>query len=284
MLSAPTSSGPAVGTVTPPVRTHTTPTPVGSPHTTTPTPATTTPTPETGGYKPIPGRIKTPRPAKVEAPAQPVLVETPAPATTPAPETGGTKSRVKPDRINTLPPSVPTEPVAETGGIKSPVIQEPVVTQPEMPDAAPGKRPKTVKHVSVEPASEAEAPKSPVLVFAKTRCLGNCPTFIATFWADGRVTYTGQENVPKIGTFQLQLPADVITAILKEAEQMGFAGLQAQYTSNTSDLPSTILTIHQPDGSVKTVRAEDDVPGELQNLIARIDTELAKVVGGPASH
>ncbi|SHJ23608.1 hypothetical protein SAMN02745146_2571 [Hymenobacter daecheongensis DSM 21074] len=260
------------------------------------------PTWETGGIKSPPptggetGGIKTPPPSwetgGIKTPpagSGPVTIKPPVEGETviiKTPPTDWQTGGIKPpsaggsgEAINIKPPAEdeirnPEQPPVkhETGGIKPPTSWE--TGGIKMPL-------ETTNPTGGGKLTEIDR-QEPLLIFAKTPCMGLCPDFTATFWADGRVTYEGRQHVASLGTHQLQLPADRVSDLVSEAQNMGFAEFKSRYTGNTSDLPSTILTIRQPDGSSKTVQAEEDAPAALLKLFAHISGELDALVGAPA--
>ncbi|MBG8555343.1 DUF6438 domain-containing protein [Hymenobacter guriensis] len=126
-------------------------------------------------------------------------------------------------------------------------------------------------------ATAAPQSEGPALIFRKTPCFGTCPAYTATIYADGRVEYEGQSNVPLTGTHQLRLPADTVAYIRREADRIGFAKLRPVYTANISDVPSTYLTMPQPDGTMKEVRVDVDAPAELTKLLEYIHRQVKSV-------
>ncbi|SHI55221.1 hypothetical protein SAMN02745146_1005 [Hymenobacter daecheongensis DSM 21074] len=155
---------------------------------------------------------------------------------------------------------------------------------PPAKTAAPTAKTKQ-KVKAAKPARRAVAPKpqaAPVIVFRKTSCYGPCPEFEATIYATGRVTYMGRSNVRMIGLHELQLPSATVARILADAQTLGFRKLQERYTKNATDLPSTFLSIRQPDGTLKTVQVEEAAPAALQALLNYISTELDKISGNVA--
>lgn len=154
----------------------------------------------------------------------------------------------------------------------------PVESSPQVPTG-----PTTRPPVEAEPKTEnTPVPQSnaPVLVFRKTPCLGRCPHFEASIFADGRVQYNGYQHVAKTGAHELRLPADVVQAMVNQTTQIGFANLQPQYLSGASDMPSTYLTLNVPGQTSKTVQVEEGAPDNLQTLLNYISNELARVGAG----
>ncbi|ALD20371.1 DUF6438 domain-containing protein [Hymenobacter sp. DG25A] len=132
----------------------------------------------------------------------------------------------------------------------------------------------------VAPKTQASA-KLPILIFEKTPCFGRCPAYKATVYRNGRLSYEGLSNVPLLGQHELQLPAATVNHILKEAQRIGFARLQGVYSQNTSDLPSTYISILQPDCNLKEVRVEEGAPEELNKLLQYVHEQIMKVALPP---
>lgn len=155
--------------------------------------------------------------------------------------------------------------------------QAPVKTAPQTKAKQKVKKPKSTKQVAAK-----KAPVAPVIVFRQTPCFGICPDYDATIYPNGRVTYVGRQHTKLTGTHELKLPAATVAMILAEARNIGFRKLQPHYTENTSDLPSTFLSIRQPDGTLKTVQVEEGAPASLQKLLHYISGELDKISSNTA--
>ncbi|TVT41784.1 hypothetical protein FNT36_10200 [Hymenobacter setariae] len=141
-----------------------------------------------------------------------------------------------------------------------------------LPACAQRKLPRRSK-ASTSLAKPAQATE-PVLVFQRTPCYGTCPAYKATIFADGRVEYDGQRFVTLLGKHTLRLPVATVQGMLAEAKRIDFNSLQARYSHNTSDLPSTIITVHPVGQSAKVVSAEEDYPEKLQGYINYLKAKL----------
>lgn len=131
---------------------------------------------------------------------------------------------------------------------------------------------------SVPQSTTQKQTAQPVIVFQRTPCFGICPDYEATIYPDGRVTLIGRQHVNRIGTHEMRLPQATVDKILAEARQAGFAQLRAHYApENVTDLPSTILSIRQADGTLKTVQVEAEPPAGLKPLLDYVGTELDKL-------
>ncbi|MCC3157452.1 DUF6438 domain-containing protein [Hymenobacter sp. 15J16-1T3B] len=134
--------------------------------------------------------------------------------------------------------------------------------------------------LGVNQGAPAQAAGAPVLVLRKTPCLGPCPHFEASIYADGRVHYVGYRNVAKVGTYELQLPADAVREMMRRADEIGFSNFQDQYVSGATDMPSTYLTYNRPGQPGKTVQVEEGAPGELMGLLNYVGNLVDSVSGG----
>ena len=122
----------------------------------------------------------------------------------------------------------------------------------------------------VKPLAEPEA----VLTFERTPCFGTCPAYTMQVFADGHVVYEGRRRVPMMGTKELKLPASAVTDMLNQAKESHFDQFQARYSMNTTDLPSTIIAVRQPNGKLKTVVLEEGAPDNVRQLFTYIGNQL----------
>ncbi|MBF9238132.1 hypothetical protein I2I05_12065 [Hymenobacter sp. BT683] len=107
---------------------------------------------------------------------------------------------------------------------------------------------------------QASQEAGPVLTFERTPCFGTCPGYVMHVYADGRVAYEGRRAVPLMGKKELRLPAATVAEMLRNAQEANFDQFKDRYSENTSDLPSTIVGIRQPNGQLKTVVVEEGAP------------------------
>ena len=138
--------------------------------------------------------------------------------------------------------------------------------------ASPSTQTVKAKKVSKkEAAREAQAKAikqkqetGPVLTFERTPCFGTCPGYVMQVYADGRVAYEGRRAVPIMGQKEFKLPASTVAGMLSKAKEANFDNFQERYSQNTSDLPSTVVSIRQPNGQLKTVTVEEGAPTNVQ--------------------
>lgn len=131
-------------------------------------------------------------------------------------------------------------------------------------------------------ATKAKNEAGPVLTFERTRCFGKCPAYVMQVFADGRVAYEGRRDVPVMGTKEFKLPAATVADLLRTAQEAHFDQFQNRYSQNTSDLPSTVVTIRQPNGQLKTVSVEEGEPANVRMFITYLAHQLDPLaqVGG----
>lgn len=114
----------------------------------------------------------------------------------------------------------------------------------------------------------------PVLTFERTPCFGTCPAYTMQLFADGRVTYEGRRAVPLMGSHVLKLPAAAVTEMLRQAKEAHFDTFEKQYSRGTTDLPSTVVAIRQPDGTLKTVMVEEGAPENVKTFFTLLGNQL----------
>ena len=123
-------------------------------------------------------------------------------------------------------------------------------------------------------AALTPTPAGPVLTFERTRCNGTCPSYSMQVYADGRVAYEGRFAVPLMGKHDLKLPAATVAELLRQARAAHFETFEKQYLSGATDMPSTIVAIRQADGTLKTVKAENNAPENVQSYFTYLTTQL----------
>lgn len=141
----------------------------------------------------------------------------------------------------------------------------------------------TTKKVKVKRASKktvtttkAATPTAagPVLTFERTPCYGRCPAYIMQVYADGRVAYEGRHSVPLMGRHDLKLPAATVADMLRQAKEAHFETFEKEYLSGATDMPSTIVTIRQPDGTLKKVTVENNAPENVKTYFTYLTTQF----------
>lgn len=132
------------------------------------------------------------------------------------------------------------------------------------------------------PKAATPTPAGPVLTFERTPCFGTCPAYSMQVFADGRVAYEGRHSVPLMGKHDLKLPAATVAEMLRQAKTAHFETFEKEYKTGATDLPSTIVAIRQPDGTLKKVTAESNAPENVKTyftyLTAQFD-QLAQLKG-----
>lgn len=122
----------------------------------------------------------------------------------------------------------------------------------------------------------------PVLTFERTPCYGRCPAYMMEVYADGRVVYEGRHFVPMMGKHDLKLPVATVADMLRQAKDAHFESFEKEYLSGATDMPSTIVTIRQPNGTFKKVTAENNAPENVKSYFTYLTTQfdqLAQVNG-----
>ncbi|MDO7876989.1 DUF6438 domain-containing protein [Hymenobacter sp. ASUV-10] len=127
-------------------------------------------------------------------------------------------------------------------------------------------------------AAEAKT-ATPVLTFERTSCFGRCPAYKAQVFADGRVAYSGYRDVPVTGDKEFRLSAAAVAEMQRQAKEIHFDQLKDKYSHYTTDLPSTIVAVQQPNGQLKTVVVEEEAPDELMGYINYLRGQFDPLVG-----
>jgi len=143
---------------------------------------------------------------------------------------------------------------------------------------------KVSKKAAATPAKKpAPIEAGPVITFERTPCFGTCPSFTMQVYADGRVSYEGRRFVSIEGKKDFKLPTATVADLLRQAKESHFEKFEGHYSSGTTDLPSTIIGVQQPDGKLKTVAVEDGAPENVRELFTYFGTQLDALVQPKAS-
>lgn len=112
-----------------------------------------------------------------------------------------------------------------------------------------------------------------VISMKKTGCYGPCPVYELIIYKNGFVKLTAEEHLDLQGEFYTKLPGSKVKALVSKFNDMGFFGLEGQYTSITKDLPTTWVYFSN-EGRKKKVKDYDGAPEVLKDL----EKELASLI------
>jgi len=114
-----------------------------------------------------------------------------------------------------------------------------------------------------------------LIYIRKTPCYGKCPAYEATFYDNGQVLYSGNSNVPLLGSYLYNVPLATIANIQNQARRIKYHKLQKSWVLNT-DLPSIITEINY-DGVATKIEAQGNAPDDLKKLQEQIHTTVIAI-------
>ena len=86
------------------------------------------------------------------------------------------------------------------------------------------------------------------LTLVRGPCFGSCPIYSVTIERDGHVTYTPDPLGERAGDTPLvrhgKMPKPVLEALIAAVESQQYANLDADYSLNVTDMPSTTIEVH----------------------------------------
>jgi hypothetical protein len=109
-----------------------------------------------------------------------------------------------------------------------------------------------------------------VIELEKTYCSGKCPVYKLKIASNGVVKLEGIENIENIGNFKSRLSKEQLEALIQDFESINFFSLSDSYRSFMLDLPTSYIS-YTVNGKTKKIKAYDNVPKQLLNLIDKID-------------
>lgn len=107
----------------------------------------------------------------------------------------------------------------------------------------------------------------------RTACLGQCPSYVVTFHADGPAHYTGRADSPRIGEFDGEVAIWDYGQICWMIDRFKILAGPREYRANWTDAPTTIVRITQRDTG-ETITISDygaQGPVELLALFNSLD-------------
>ncbi|MFT7020410.1 MAG: hypothetical protein ACJASO_002604, partial [Cyclobacteriaceae bacterium] len=72
-------------------------------------------------------------------------------------------------------------------------------------------------------------------------CMGLCPVYLISIYSNGKVEFTGEKNVPKTGSFAMQLSKEDLQDLVTNFDAIDFFGLKKEYTKDISDGSTTYI-------------------------------------------
>jgi hypothetical protein len=114
----------------------------------------------------------------------------------------------------------------------------------------------------------------------RTPCFGACKAYRLNIYRSGYATYEGRVNVEKEGMHSGRVGRDTMDIILREAERIGYYGLDDVYDSQVTDLPSTIIRI-RANGKDKQVLGRVGTPPKFKAFTETLEELLLPVPWKP---
>lgn len=118
------------------------------------------------------------------------------------------------------------------------------------------------------------------LSLERTPCFGPCKAYRLNIYRSGYATYEGRANVEREGMHEARIGRDTLETILKEAERIGFYGLEDVYDSPVTDLPSVIMRIVS-NGRDKEVKGRVGVPPKFRTFTETIEELVLPIAWKP---
>ena len=172
------------------------------------------------------------------------------------------------------PPPLPDAPPPPGSGEEStnPRAEAPVFTLPTADDPLRNGIPPVRR--------EPDAPV-PLATIRRSGCYGQCPTYEATIYSNGRATYRGKRFVPKEGLFEAQISPTQLAALRRKIVEVNYLDLAPSYPTDPRrklvDLPTVYTAVHV-DGRQHDVANNYLAPEALRQFEAYLDAILEELM------
>ena len=141
------------------------------------------------------------------------------------------------------------------------------------------------KEVSISPDRVEEVfpaddsiPEDLIIRLQRTPCYGECPAYLMTVKADGKVSFFGQNHVEKMGQTEDKIGVDKIKQLIEEFKKADFFNLEDNYTSENcaTDNPTVRTTLFI---NGKTKKIEHDTGCEAPKELTALEDKIDEIVG-----
>jgi len=105
----------------------------------------------------------------------------------------------------------------------------------------------------------------------KTSCRGVCPVYSLSVFSDGKLEYSGQENVDMVGEYTSQLKNGELQSLIKAFEDANYFEFEDKYTGMVRDLPTTYLMYRKGDRE-KRIKDYAGAPKTLKQLEEKVES------------
>ncbi len=121
-------------------------------------------------------------------------------------------------------------------------------------------------------------PEDLIIRLQRTPCYGECPAYMMTVKADGKVSFFGQNHVKYKGQTEDKINKEKIKQLIQEFKKADFFNLEDNYTSKNcaTDNPTVRTTLFI---NGKTKKIEHDKGCEAPKELIALEDKIDKIVG-----
>ncbi len=105
--------------------------------------------------------------------------------------------------------------------------------------------------------------QEPLIQLSKGQCMGKCPVYDLSIYANGKLVYKGFENVKNKGVVEFSISQKDLDKISKLFIESSFKTLESPATKKRRDLPTTTLTYDGVSHSYQT----HTMPKKVEEII-----------------
>jgi hypothetical protein len=110
-----------------------------------------------------------------------------------------------------------------------------------------------------------------IITQQRLMCMGLCPVYLINIYSNGKVEFTGEENVPKTGSFTMQLSKEDLQDLVTNFDSIDFFGLKKEYTKDISDGSTTYIS-YKKGGNELKIMDYYGAPQKLKDLEQKVET------------
>lgn len=138
--------------------------------------------------------------------------------------------------------------------------------------------------------SRQQIPSDTIITLERGVCLGACPEYKLTVYADGKVTFDGLYSVKEMGVFKISISQKKVRQLIEAFEKANYFSLKDEYITKKdgcsdvlTDMPFVTTSIIT-DGKSKSIKHYYGCEGNHGRLIypkglTELENKIDKIVG-----
>jgi hypothetical protein len=133
-------------------------------------------------------------------------------------------------------------------------------------------------------SKQIKVPRDMIVVLDRKGCMGPCPVYKLTVWADGSVLYVGKKNVAVAGRQEKTIPFSQIGELVAAFDAANFQKItedasSLQCDTSISDAPEIEISIQRNSSTYAVTHGSDCYADPFFHPVERLADSIDRIVG-----